>query len=119
MVLPACVQDRDGGLLLLHGEREKWPRLRRVWADGGYAGALVESVAILCDWLLDIVRRNPDAKGFEVIRKRWIVERTFSWLDKCRRLSKDYERLRETSEAWVHVAMIGLMLRRLAPKGGR
>lgn len=116
MVLPACVQDRDGGLLLLAREQGNWPRLRCVFADGGYAGALVEKVAILCNWLLDIVKRSDCAKGFEVIRKRWIVERTFSWLDKCRRLSKDYERLAETSEAWVHVAMINLMLHRLSPE---
>lgn len=117
MVLPASVQDRDGGLLLLAGERGKWPRLRCVHADGGYGGQLVAMTAVLCDWLLDIVRRNEEARGFEVIRKRWIVERTFSWLDKCRRLSKDYERRRETSEGFIHVAMINLMLHRLAPEG--
>lgn len=116
MILPASVQDRDGGLLLLAEHRGRWPRLRRIYADGGYAGELVGKVALLCDWLLDIVRRNDEGKGFRVIRKRWIVERTFSWIDKCRRLSKDYERLRETSEGFVHVAMINLLLHRLAPE---
>ncbi len=116
MVLPASYQDRDGGLLLLAGQRDKWPRLRRIYADGGYAGELVLMIAALCDRLLDIVRRSEDAKGFQVIRKRWIVERTFSWMDKCRRLSKDYERLSETSAAMVHLAMINLMLHRLAPE---
>jgi len=72
---------------------------------------------VICDWLLDIVRRSDKADGFQVIRKRWIVERTFSRLDKCRRLSKDYERLHETSESWVRIAMINLMLHRLAPEG--
>ena len=112
----ACsVQDRDGALLL-SGERDNWPRLRRVYADGGYAGALEEKVAILCDWLLDIVRRSDEAKGFVVIRKSLIVERTFAWLGKCRRLSKDYERLKETSEGFIHAVMINLMLHRLAPE---
>lgn len=114
MVLAADVQDRDGGLLLLHRERGNWPRLTCVYADAGYAGELVWKVAVLCDWLLDIVKRPTRTKGFQVIRKRWIVERTFSWMDKGRRLSKDYERLTQTSEAWVHVAMINLMLHRLA-----
>jgi putative transposase len=116
MVLPASVQDRDGGLLLLAQERGKWPRLTRIYADGGYAGQLVPMIAVLCGWLLDIVKRSDDARGFQVIRKRWIVERTFSWLDKCHRLSKDYERLQETSENIVRSAMINLMLHRLAPE---
>lgn len=116
MVLPASIQDRDGGLLLLTEERGKWPRLTCIYADGGYAGQLVLMIAVLCDWLLDIVKRSDDAKGFQVIRKRWIVERTFSWLDKCHRLSKDYERLQETSENMVRIAMINLMLHRLAPE---
>lgn len=116
MVLPASIQDRDGALLLLDRERERWPGLERIYADGGYGGKLVEKVKLLFDRLLEIVRRSDEAKGFHVIRKRWIVERTFSWLDKCRRLSKDYERLAETSEGFVHVAMINLMLHRLAPE---
>jgi len=77
----------------------------------------VTKIAALCDWLLDIVKRGDKADGFQVIRKLWIVERTFSWLDKFRRLSKDYERLHETSESWVRIAMINLMLHRLAPEG--
>jgi len=90
---------------------------RRVYADGGYAGELVTKIAVLCDWFLDIVKRSHKAGGSQVIRKRWIAERTFSWLDKCRRHSRDYERLHETSESWVRIAMINLMLHRLAPEG--
>ena len=114
LVLPADVQDRDGGLILLADERGRWPRLQRVFSDGGYAGKLVTSIAVLCNWVLDIVKRSDDKKGFAVIRKRWIVERTFSWINNCRRLSKDYERLPESSTAMVQMSMIGLMLRRLA-----
>ena len=114
LVLPADVQDRKGGLILLADERGRWPRLQRVFADGGYAGKLVTSIAVLCNWVLDIVKRSHDQKGFAVIRKRWIVERTFSWINNCRRLSKDYERLPESSTAMVQMSMIGLMLRRLA-----
>jgi transposase len=109
MILPANVQDRDAGLDLLDAQRGRWPRLRRVFADGGYAGKLVTYIAVLCEWVLDIVKRSDDQQGFAVIRKRWIVERTFSWLDKCRRLSKDYERLPESSTAMVQLSMIGLM----------
>src|SRR5690606_20557530 len=80
-VMPASIQDRDGGFLVLGEQRGKWPELRRVYADGGYSEKLVEKVANFCDWLLDIVKRSDKAEGFKVIRKRWIVERTFAWLD--------------------------------------
>ena len=66
-------------------------------------------------WLLTVVRRNPDSHQFEVLPRRWVVERTLAWLGRCRRLSKDYEERTETSEAWVHIAMVHLMLKRLRP----
>ena len=66
-------------------------RLRLIWADGAYAGQLIDWVRRTCDWVLEIVRRSDDAKGFEVLPRRWVVERTFAWLGRYRRLSKDYQ----------------------------
>jgi putative transposase len=110
----ANIQDRDGARLVLDKARGFLPRLLLIWADGGYAGQLVEWVATQCQWVLEIVKRSDDVKGFQVLPKRWIVERTLAWLSHCRRLSKDYERLAETSEALIYAAMIRLMIKRLA-----
>jgi putative transposase len=116
VVHPANIQDRDGGKLVFAKAKllGPWPRLQRVWADGGYAGKLIAWVSSFCQWILEIVKRNDDVKGFQLLPKRWVVERTFSWLSNCRRLSKHYEYWNETGEAMVQVAMIRLMLRRLA-----
>ena len=114
VVHAASVQDRDGAQLVLERVRNKLPRLRLIWADGGYAGQLVEWVKGVCSWVLDIVKRSDDQKGFVVLPRRWVVERTFAWLGKYRRLSKDYEALTETSEAMIYAAMVNLMTRRLA-----
>lgn len=119
MVHPANVQDRDGAKLVLEKITGAFRRLRLIWADGGYAGRLIEWVSQLRrrgKVTLEIVKRNDDVSGFKVLPKRWIVERTFGWLGRWRRLSKDYECLTETSETVVRVAMIGLMARRLAVK---
>ena len=89
--------------------------MRLVWDDAGYAGKLVEWVWALTGWALEIVKRPRDSHHFQVLPRRWVVERTFAWLSRCRRLSKDYEALSDTTEAWIHIAMIHLMLRRLAP----
>ena len=89
--------------------------MRLVWADAGYAGKLVEWVWALTGWALEIVKRPRDSHHFQVLPRRWVVERTFAWLSRCRRLSKDYEALSDTTEARIHIAMIHLMLRRLAP----
>jgi putative transposase len=96
--------------------RAKWryPRLRLLWADGGSSARLVPWLHRLCGWVLRIVKRSDDATGFVILPKRWIVERTFAWLGRYRRLSKDYEALPETSEALIYVAMIHLMVSRLA-----
>lgn len=91
----------------------RFPRLQRIWADGAYAGRLVDWANALGHWVLEIVKRSDEAVGFEVLPHRWIVERTFAWLGRFRRLSKDYEALIETSKAMIHVAMIRLMIRRL------
>ena len=80
----------------------------------GYRGKLLEWVAVTCLWLLIIVKRNDDVKGFQVLPRRWVVERTFAWLSARRRLSKDYEALPASSEAWCYLTMIDLMTKRLA-----
>lgn len=88
-------------------------RLERLWADGGYAGALVEWVHSTFGWILEIVKRSDDVKEFQVLPHRWIVERTFGWLGRYRRLSKDYEFHTKSSEAWIRIAMIHVMVRKL------
>ena len=93
----------------------KFPTLRLVWADGGYAGKLIAWLQALCGWVLEIVKRSDDVKGWVLLPRRWVVERTFAWLSQCRVLSRDYEYHPETSEAWVQIGMIHLMLRRLKP----
>lgn len=114
MVLTAGQQDRDGARVVLTKVQGRFPRLKKIWADGGYAGKLVDWVKEMCGWVLDIVKRSDTAQGFEVLPHRWIVERTFGWLNRARRLSKDYERLTASSEAMVYLAMLPLMTKRLA-----
>lgn len=118
VVHPANIQDRDGAKAVFAkaGLTGPWPRMTRVWADGGYAGKLIKWVASFCGWLLEIVKRSDDVKGFKLLPKRWVVERTSSWLSNYRRLSKHYEYRNETAEAMIYVAMIHVMLRRLAKK---
>ena len=116
-VTSAAVQDRDGAVTLLSGIYLLFHRLQLIWADGGYAGALVDWVKGLRPFgklRLEIVKRSDDAKGFQLVRKRWIVERTFSWLYKCRRLARDYERRVDHAESQIYVSMCRLMLKRLA-----
>ena len=114
VVHAANLQDRDGAKLVLAKLHGRFERLRLIWADGGYAGALLEWAQSFGGWLLEIVHRTEKHR-FEVLPRRWVVERTFAWLGRHRRLSKDYEALAETSEALIHIAMIYLMLHRLAP----
>lgn len=114
LVHSAKLQDRDGAKLVLERLRGKFPRLSLIWADGGYRGKLIEWVQTVFSWTLEIVKRCDDVKGFVVLPRRWVVERTFSWLCRYRRLSKDYEQLTENSEAMILIAMINLMSRRLA-----
>ena len=113
MVHCAGIQDRDGAKQVITKLQGAYPRLRLIWADGGYAGQLVAWVAAVTGWLLEIVKRSDDVQGFEVLPHRWIVERTFGWLSKYRRLAKDYEETAKSSEAWIRLAMIHLMARRL------
>jgi len=114
LVHVANIQDRDGAKLLLNKAKVFFTRLSLIWADGGYKGKLVKWVHKTCGWKLEIVKRDKGVKGFQVLPRRWVVERTFAWLSFYRRLSKDYEVLTETSEAMIYAAMVHLMVRRLA-----
>ena len=115
VVSGANIQDRDGAKLVFQKIKDKIKRLCLIWADGAYAGELIDWVRDKCGWKLDI-QKGPKAKpkGFVIRPWLWIVERTFAWLGRYRRLSKDYEYLTETSEAMIYLAMIHLMVRRLA-----
>lgn len=111
------LQDRDGAKLVFEKIKGTFSRLRLIWADGAYAGQLVEWVKNTCGWLLEIVKRNPEAKGFQLLPRRWVVERTFGWFGRYRRLSKDYEFQTDTSENMILIAMIQLMIHRLTRNG--
>ena len=112
----ANLQDRDGAKHLLEPlkDAEALSRLECIWADGGYGGQLIGWVQTVCGWRLEIVKRPPELKGFQVLPRRWVVERTFAWLNRYRRLSKDYEFEPSASEGMIYLAMIHLMVRRLA-----
>lgn len=114
VVHPANIQDRDGAYEVLRQARRLFPFIERIFADGGYRGekmALV--VARTGSWKLEIVKRSDVANGFEVLPKRWIVERTFAWISRCRRLTRDFERYARTTIAFIRLVMIRIMLRRL------
>lgn len=120
VVHPANIQDRDGGLLVLKAVRRLFPFIERIFADGGYQGeATAAAVRALGPWQLEIVKRSDHTVGFEVLPQRWILgssprtERTFAWTGRCRRLAKDYENRTRFAVAYIHLAMIRLMLRRL------
>jgi len=115
VVHAASIQDRDGAKLVLARLAGGFPRLRLIWADGGYAGKLVGWVMEHQGWTVAIVKRAVGEKGFVVLPRRWVVERTFGWLGRYRVLSKDYEQLPESSETLVLIVMIQIMLRRLEP----
>ena len=115
VVHAADIQDRDGAKLVLRKIRGLFPRLKIIWADGGYTGKLIGWAEQFGGWTLEIVKRLGGVAGFVVLPKRWIVERTFSWFGRYRRLSKDYETLTQSSESMIHWAMIHVMLRRLKP----
>lgn len=116
MVHEASVQDRDGAPAVILGLREKAPTVTKLWADGGYQGpklaAKLQDLG-LAD-LLEIVEKPKDSKGFTVLYRRWVVERTFAWMSRCRRLAKDFERSLESSLAWVQLAACRFLMRRVA-----
>jgi len=111
----ADIQDRDGARLVMEKIKGKFYRLKLVWADGGYAGQLIDWVKQTINCVLEIVKRNDDIHSFVILPRRWVVERTFAWLGRYRRLSKDYEQLIDSSEAMVIIASINLMIHRLKP----
>lgn len=112
----ADIQDRDGAKLVFEKAKRLFSRLRLIWADGGYAGKLIDWVQETCGWVLEIIKRDKKVKGFQVLPRRWVVERTFGWLGRYRRLSKDYEGRTDSSETMIYAAMVHLMTRRLARK---
>ena len=114
VVHPAHIQDRDGGKLLIKRLGTRWRRLEVIWADGGYAGRFVDWAIGWHGRVIEIVKRS-ELHRFVVLPKRWIVERTFAWLGKYRRLSKDYETLTHSSEAMIRFAMINVMIHKLSP----
>ena len=117
LVTAGHVQDRDGAMLLLEVLRHTCSRVRLLWADQAYAGDLLAWLWAVRPWRkvrLEIVKRPAGTKGFLLLPKGWVVERTFGWFNRYRRLSKDYELLTHTSEAMIRVVMIHLMVRRLA-----
>jgi transposase len=115
VVHAADIQDRDGAPAVLKSIRHACPWLRHVFADGGYAGPKLRgALDKMGDWTLEIVKRSDMAKGFEILPRRWVVERTFAWLGRCRRLAKDWEKSIASSEAWINIAHIRLTTRRLA-----
>jgi putative transposase len=130
VVHPASIQDRDGAQLVLAGLHERFARLGHLWADQGYTGPILDWIKAQLGWTVEVVERSP-RRGFvvtpdgefqrvkrpavfEPLPRRWVVERTFAWIGRNRRMSKDYEFLTATSEAWVYLSMLRLMLKRLA-----
>jgi putative transposase len=114
VVHAANIQDRDGAEDVLAEMAGQFGRLKLLWADGGYAGELIRVAKETFGRVIELVKRTA-AGTFEVVPKRWIVERTFAWLGKYRRLSKDYETLTDSSQSMIYIAMINLMLHRLKP----
>jgi transposase len=114
IVTMAGIQDRDAGLRLLATLRARCSTIRLVWADAGYAGRLVTWAATVVSLTVQIVKRTDDLTGFQVLPRRWVVERTLAWISKHRRCVRDYETLPQHHEAMVHIAMIMTMSRRLA-----
>ncbi len=115
VVHAASVQDRDGAPDVLGAIRAAFPWLRHVFADGGYAGSsLGSSLERIGAWTLEIVKRSDAATGFTVLPRRWVVERTFAWLNRNRRLAKDFEATIASAEAWLYIASVQIITRRLA-----
>jgi transposase len=119
IITTASVQDRDGARAVLERLRFTMPSVVHIWADGGYAGTLLDWARQRLRIGVEIVRKPLGIKTFTVLPRRWVVERTFAWMVKCRRLAHDYERLPEHSDAMIKWAMIGLMIRRISPTPGR
>jgi transposase len=114
-VHPADVQDRDGAVLVIEAVHQLFPWLRHLFADSVYNGPnLHEALAKFGKWTIEIVKRAADAAGFQLLPRRWVVERTLAWLNRNRRLAKDFEASIASAKAWVYIASVQLLIRRLA-----
>ncbi len=115
LVHEAGIQDRDGASALLASIRHSFPWLRHVFADGGYAGKKLRgALDKIGRWTIEIIKRSDTAQGFEALPRHWVVERTFAWLNRNRRLAKDFERTIKSATAWITIASIRLLTKRLA-----
>lgn len=118
LVTAANIPEREGGRQVLTKVKQMGAavsRLHTIWVDGGYDGnPFMQWVMNFCRWIVLVVLRPQERKGFVLLPKRWVVERTFGWLGWCRRLNKDYELLPETAETFIYLAMIRIMVKRLA-----
>ena len=111
----ADIQDRDGAVAVIESIRDLYPWLRHLFADGAYAGdKLAAALAPLGQWTIEIIKRSDSAKGFVLLPRRWVVERTFAWLNRNRRLAKDFEALISSAATWLIIASVKLLTRRLA-----
>ena len=120
VVHPANVQERDGGILVLATLFGLYPFLKKLFADGGYQGPKFRAALakLLPELAVEIVKRSDTAQGFQVLPRRWVVERTFAWLNRCRRLAKDFENRTRNALAFIRLASIRLMLRKLSNSNG-
>jgi len=115
VVHTADIQDRDGAPLVLAGVIKRFPWLRHVFADGGYAGGKLRvALKPMGAWTIEIIKRSDTAKGFELLPRRWVVERTIAWFNRNRRLAKDFEQTIASATAWLFIASIQLFIRRAA-----
>lgn len=111
----AGIQDRDGALDVLEAVAARYPMLRHIFADGSYADPkLPDALKAIGRWTVQIVKRSDAVEGFEILPRRWVVERTFAWLGRCRRLSKDWEKSIASAKAWILIAHIRCVTRHLA-----
>ena len=112
----ADISDSAGAQMILDSVRKRWPWLKHLFADGAYDRTKLMEKAAFLDFTVEIIRRSDTAQGFEVLPRRWVVERTFGWMTRWRRLVRDYEERIDCSEAMIHVALGSLLLRRIAHK---
>lgn len=115
MITSAAVQDRDGGIMVMGNLFGQFPFLKTIFADSAYAGPIFQNglTEVMPGMKVEIVKRSDRAKGFVILPKRWIVERTIAWLGRCRRLAKDWENLNKSALVFLRLASIRLMLRKL------
>ena len=115
IVHSADIQDRDGAPMVLRDTRYSFPWLRHVFADGGYAGdKLKNALTEIGDWTIEVIKRSDRVKGFVVLPRRWVVERSFAWLNRNRRLAKDFENTIASATAWLFLASVQMLARRIA-----